>query len=55
MPIINGQDTKGRFYKYGEHGHKYYYITNNTRSRQMAKSQALKQSRAINYSRYKKY
>ena len=47
MPLINRYDINGRYYKWGQHGHKYYYITGDFVSRQDAKTKALAQMRAI--------
>lgn len=47
MPIFRRKDNIGSFYQYGDTGKKYYYITNNKRSRLIAKRKAIKQMRAI--------
>ena len=47
MPVQSGRDSHGPFYRWGEHGKKYYYIANNIRSRTLAKDKAAKQGRAI--------
>jgi hypothetical protein len=47
MPIHNGHDSFGRYYKYGPTGKKYHYITGNSASRMRARNKALKQMRAI--------
>ncbi len=52
MPVINGRDSSGSYYKWGENGKKYYYISNNSQSRNLAKEKALKQGRAIHASRH---
>lgn len=55
MPLIRGYKIKGLgYYKFGKHGHKYYYQTNNKKSRLKAKKMALKQARAIEWSKHKK-
>lgn len=54
MPLMNKQDKKGRYFKFGIGGKKYYYITNNKISRNIAKNKALKQGRAIATSKYGK-
>ena len=47
MPVQRSQDSKGPFYRWGESGKKYHYTVGNKRSRDMAKSKAAKQGRAI--------
>lgn len=44
---MRGKDKDGTFYRWGEHGKKYYYIPNNVRSRDIAKEKAKRQGRAI--------
>mgnify|MGYP007128643824 CR=1 FL=1 len=46
--IIRATDTKGPYYKWGRTGKKYYYVSNNKRSRELARSKALKQRTAAN-------
>lgn len=53
MPINRKKDTKGYYYQWGNHGKKYYYTANNPRSRDMAKSKAVKQAQAVYSSGYK--
>ena len=50
MPVINGFDSIGSFYQFGQHGHKYYYNPHSERSRLRARSKAVKQGRAIKFS-----
>ena len=54
MPLMNGKDKNGAYYKYGKTGKKYYYQQGNKLSRSLAKSRAMKQARAINISKRKK-
>lgn len=46
MPVISGSDYMGNYYKWGNLGHKYYYIRDK-RSKSLAYNQALRQGRAI--------
>ena len=46
MPIKRGQENGKYYYQYGESGKKYFYITNNNRSRRIAKRKAMKQQTA---------
>lgn len=54
MPLIRGNNIHGCFYKWGKTGKKYYYISGNNRSRNLAKSRAMKQMRAIEWRKYGK-
>jgi YHS domain-containing protein len=45
MPIIKSKDKKGKFYKYGKTGKKYYYC--NEKERKKAMQKAIKQGYAI--------
>ena len=54
MPIINSSDTHGRYYKWGDHGHKYYYISGNKQSRLIALNKCKRQAKAIEASKYYK-
>lgn len=47
MPIHRGTDSKGPFYRWGETGKKYYYISGSKRSRDLAYKKAHKQAVAI--------
>lgn len=49
MPIKNSRDINGRYYQYGTRGKKYYYITGNKKSREIAKKKAIKQAVAVGY------
>lgn len=49
MPVHRGQDSKGCYYQWGKSGKKYYYTTGNLRSRERAKSLAIKQAVAVGY------
>jgi hypothetical protein len=60
MPIINSKDSKGPYYKFGEKGTKYYYVSGNKLSRELAYKRCVKQGRAIKRSEnlrkeFKKY
>jgi len=46
MPIKRGQENGKYYYQYGESGKKYFYITNNNRSRRIARGKAKKQQTA---------
>jgi len=54
MPIMQGSTTKdGKrvgFFKFGKNGTKYYYTPGNKKAREMARSRAAKQGRAIKHS-----
>lgn len=47
MPVNRGKDKDGPYYRWGEHGKKYHYISGNKRSRSIAREKALKQGKAI--------
>jgi len=47
MPIKRAQENGKYYYQYGESGTKYFYITNNNRSRKIARGKAKKQMNAI--------
>ena len=49
MPLVNGSDKVGRFYRYGSKGHKYYYTPHDAAGRLAAKKLALSQAIAIAY------
>lgn len=53
MPIHRGKDKKGPFYQWGNRN-KYYYKSNDSKSRNNAKSKAYKQAKAIFSTGYKK-
>lgn len=50
MPLRRSKDSKGTFYQWGGLT-KYYYTTNNKRSRELAKHRAQKQAGAVFASR----
>lgn len=50
MPIHAGQDEKGHYYIWGEHGHRYYFNPNDPKSADEAYRGAANQARAA-YSR----
>ena len=54
MPVQRGKDIKGPFYRWGDHGKKYYYVAGNARSRGYAYDKALTQGRAIKASQFKR-
>lgn len=45
MPLEHRHDINGYFYRFGDHGHKYYYY--DARTHKIAKQKALRQGRAI--------
>lgn len=47
MPTHRGVDSKGPYFQWGNHGKKYYYVPNNKRSRELARSKAHKQGIAV--------
>jgi hypothetical protein len=47
MPVHRGQDTKGPFYQWGNHGKKYYYKAGDKASRERALAKSNQQARAI--------
>lgn len=47
MPIHRGSDAKGSYYQWGNTGKKYYYTSNNAKSRDIAKKKAQRQATAI--------
>jgi len=51
MPVRQGKDKKGKFYRWGGHGKKYYFSSERTRNR--AKQQAGKQGQAAYARGYK--
>jgi hypothetical protein len=50
MPVQRGRN----FYRWGNHGKKYYYKANNPASREKAKALAAKQGRAIQASKHRR-
>ncbi len=55
MPIIQGSDSRGRYYKVFNARNKYHYRAGDSRSRTRAKNKAKKQLRAIKASQSRKY
>lgn len=51
MPVKRGTDSRGSFYRWGEMGKKYYYVSGSARSRNLARSKARKQGIAIQINR----
>jgi hypothetical protein len=55
MPLVQGKDKNGNFFKWGRHGHKYYYPSGNEFLKMEARWRALRQGRAVemhyNYAR----
>jgi len=47
MPVQQGTDKKGPFYRYGKSGKKYYYKSRDESSRKRAKQKATIQGYAI--------
>lgn len=54
MPVNRSRDSQGSFYRWGTHGKKYRYTTNNKQSRNKAQTLARKQGQAIKISQLKK-
>lgn len=50
MPLKNGHDKKGTYWRYGDNGSKYYYKTGDEKAQKAAKKKAIDQGVAINYS-----
>ena len=50
MPANRGRDSQGCYFRWGDHGKKYYYIAGNITSREYAKNKSLLQGRAIHAS-----
>lgn len=48
MPVENGEDKYGSYFRWGR-GKKYYYIVGNKRSRDYAKLKAQRQGRVVWY------
>lgn len=46
MPIYNKHDSKGHYYQWGNHGHKYYYHAGNNIQRLQAHERAKIQAAA---------
>ena len=53
MPIAKGRDSKGNFMRWGS-GKKYYYISGNKRSRNIALKKAVRQGMAAHASGWKR-
>jgi len=51
MPIINGRDKNGPYYKFGVTGTKYYYTPKDPISRAESRALAAQQGRAIERSK----
>lgn len=49
MPVRLKHNEKGYYYQYGNHGTKYYFVTN--RGRIIALNKAIKQAKAIHASK----
>ena len=47
MPVRLGRDKRGRFYRWGGHGKKYYFKT--ARAGKLAKIKAARQGRAVEW------
>jgi hypothetical protein len=47
MPVNQGKDNQGNFFRWGKSGKKYYFNIENKESRKRARNKALRQSRAI--------
>ena len=46
MPTAQGSDEHGKFYQWGNHGHKYYFDPKSAKSKEAAKEAADRQGRA---------
>ncbi len=53
MPVHKSKDSNGHFYRWGEHGHKYYFDANYALDMLNAYLKAAKQGRAIKVSQYR--
>jgi len=53
MPLINACDNDGCYYKFGDHGHKYYYDPHLEIEKYSAREKALRQGRAIQLSKHR--
>lgn len=53
MPVYDGKDSKGYYYQWGNHGHKYYYDARSERARKNAHKKAIMQCVASKYHGYK--
>ena len=53
MPVHWGRDSKGPYYQWGKTGKKYHYTPGNDRSKEIAKTKAQKQGKAIRASGYR--
>lgn len=52
MPLHRRTDSVGTYFIWGNHGKRYYYKPGNKRSREIAREKAMKQGRAIEWSKY---
>lgn len=55
MPVQKGNDSNGSYFRWGEHGKKYYFDSNSNRSKQLARKKAEKQGRAIKASQARSF
>lgn len=55
MPLHRRKDSKGPYFIWGEHGKRYYYKSGNVRSRELARSKAMRQARAIEWSKHSRF
>ena len=55
MPVYQGNDQKGFFYQWGEHGKRYYFNQNSIRSMKIAHNKALRQGIAAHANGYNKH
>jgi hypothetical protein len=46
MPVRRGNDSKGPYYQWGDHGRKYHYTAGDPSSRERAKKGATRQGQA---------
>lgn len=54
MPVIQGRDASGSYYRWGTQT-KYYYTPGNKQSRKAARSKAIKQGQAIQISKARRF
>jgi hypothetical protein len=52
MPVQNGRDSEGPYYRWGEKGHKYHYKPRDVKSRKRAREKAALQGRAIEWRKH---
>lgn len=53
MPLEQSEDSEGYYYSFGSQGHKYYYNPRDSESEEVARNKALRQGRAIEWSKHR--